>query len=247
MWVQMQSTEKEAVILEAYEALQDMQSARPAANALRDLCAEFGFTFYSVITLPETNEKKLQPAIISSNWPVALLHDYDRHELLKNSPIIESLRTSPRPVYWDLPSIIDKRGDDEGPVVSDLFARHSMTMGLYLPTYDSNGQKGAVSFNGNRTQPAAHEIAHLHLVSHFLFGQLQLALNPVEHRKSKLSPRELDCVVWAARGKTSSECATILGLAESTVAGYLNSAARKLNAANRPHLVAQAFRSGLIS
>ncbi|QGZ33620.1 response regulator transcription factor [Stappia indica] len=61
-----------------------------------------------------------------------------------------------------------------------------------------------------------------------------------------LTNRERDCVAWAAEGKTEWESAAILGIAPKTVESHLIAARRKLNAANKVHLVAKAFRLGLI-
>ena len=64
--------------------------------------------------------------------------------------------------------------------------------------------------------------------------------------RAALTTRERDCVAWAAEGKTEWESAAILGIAPKTVESHLIAARRKLNAANKVHLVAIAFRLGLI-
>ncbi len=62
----------------------------------------------------------------------------------------------------------------------------------------------------------------------------------------RCSPREIECIKWAAAGKTGWETSEILSLSHRTVESYLNMAAQKLGATNRAHLVAQALRHGLI-
>lgn len=62
-----------------------------------------------------------------------------------------------------------------------------------------------------------------------------------------LTPRELDCLLWAAEGKTEWETAGILGIAQATVASHIGSARRKLNADNKVHLVTKALRLGVIA
>ncbi|SON58439.1 putative transcriptional activator protein TraR (plasmid) [Hartmannibacter diazotrophicus] len=61
-----------------------------------------------------------------------------------------------------------------------------------------------------------------------------------------LSPREMECLQWIAEGKTAWECAAILGLSQSTVRHYLESARRKLRAVSNTHAVSIAHRTGLI-
>jgi DNA-binding CsgD family transcriptional regulator len=62
-----------------------------------------------------------------------------------------------------------------------------------------------------------------------------------------LSPRERECLLWIAEGKTQWECAKILGLAERTVRCYLESARHKLGAANAAHAVKKAGKASLLS
>jgi len=62
----------------------------------------------------------------------------------------------------------------------------------------------------------------------------------------KLSRREIECLKWAAEGKTSWEIGAILSVGERTVHAHLARATRKLAAANRIQAVANAFRLGLI-
>ncbi|WP_354434375.1 response regulator transcription factor [Martelella mangrovi] len=61
-----------------------------------------------------------------------------------------------------------------------------------------------------------------------------------------LSARELECLKWAAEGKTEWEIAQILTISESTVDKHLTSVNKKLGVHSRPHAVAEAFRRALI-
>lgn len=62
-----------------------------------------------------------------------------------------------------------------------------------------------------------------------------------------LSPRELEVITWAARGKTYWETAVILGIAYGSVKTYLDMAKAKLDAANVTHAVAKAYELGILS
>ena len=61
-----------------------------------------------------------------------------------------------------------------------------------------------------------------------------------------LTPREVDCLKWAARGKTDGEIAEILSIARWTVVTYLQNAKIKLGCANRTSAVAVAMSLGII-
>lgn len=62
----------------------------------------------------------------------------------------------------------------------------------------------------------------------------------------KLTNRELECLQWAAAGKTNGEIGTILGVTKRTVRFHLINVADKLNTSNRYHTVAQAISLGLV-
>jgi DNA-binding NarL/FixJ family response regulator len=72
------------------------------------------------------------------------------------------------------------------------------------------------------------------------------ARNDVWSRDVDLSERERESLTWSARGKTSGEIATILGLAKRTVDYHIESACRKLNVATRTEAAAKAASGRLI-
>ncbi|MEP7300871.1 MAG: helix-turn-helix transcriptional regulator [Caldimonas sp.] len=67
-----------------------------------------------------------------------------------------------------------------------------------------------------------------------------------ELKPLRLSPREYECLQWAAEGKTAWETGMILSIAEGSVAKVLASAIHKLDCASKPQAVVKALRLGLI-
>ncbi len=65
-------------------------------------------------------------------------------------------------------------------------------------------------------------------------------------RWNNLTPREIECLRWAAAGKTSEETSIILGRSIETVRLHIKNAIAKLEATNRSQAVAMAIRLGLI-
>ena len=64
--------------------------------------------------------------------------------------------------------------------------------------------------------------------------------------QARLTAREKDVLLWAARGKTSAEIAIILGLSERTINFHCDQAMRRLDVVNRTQAVANAVAEGLI-
>jgi len=64
--------------------------------------------------------------------------------------------------------------------------------------------------------------------------------------KCALNDREIETLMWAARGKTSEEIATITSIAERTVNFHLNNARDKLGVATRIQAAVKATVTGII-
>lgn len=60
----------------------------------------------------------------------------------------------------------------------------------------------------------------------------------------RLSPRQVDCIKLVARGMTSWEIASVLGISDQTVSEYLTDARRRLAVSNRAQLVLKALKQG---
>jgi DNA-binding CsgD family transcriptional regulator len=62
-----------------------------------------------------------------------------------------------------------------------------------------------------------------------------------------LTAREIECLTWAANGKTEEEIGMIIERSHETARFHLRNAVQKLNASNRTHAVALACSRGLIT
>ena len=68
-----------------------------------------------------------------------------------------------------------------------------------------------------------------------------------EFMKHPLTPRELECLYWAAQGHSTVETAEILRLKNETVRQYIKQALKKLNARNKTQAIWLAHRLGYLA
>ncbi|MBU6268866.1 MAG: helix-turn-helix transcriptional regulator [Sphingomonadales bacterium] len=136
------------------------------------------------------------------------------------------------------------------------FEHRAMTRAaIVVPVHLPFGQIGAVSFN-------PLDSSHTDLSEEFLalgdafgvyartfiatyvhvMGSMQ-ALPP----ESRLSKREVECLRWAAIGKTDLEISMIMSRSRATVRFHIHNASIKLNAVNRSQTVFKAAQLGYIS
>lgn len=125
--------------------------------------------------------------------------------------------------------------------------------GVTVPVHQPGGRTAYVSWCGRDPgklrslyQDTWHET---HLISHaFIKHALDLKDAGCEElaRAEVLTARELECLSWAAHGKTEAEIAAIIGRSRETVHFHLQNVHQKLGANNRAHAVAMACSRGLI-
>lgn len=79
-------------------------------------------------------------------------------------------------------------------------------------------------------------------------ARLSRAVKPQQRTPQNvtLSEREIEALSWSARGKTSGEIATILGLSKRTVDFHIDRAREKLGVATRVEAVVRAATEGFI-
>ena len=215
-------------------------------RALQAMADAYGFTHFSVLTVPSTDEAGAEIKLLLTNWDEAFRKTYERLGLTRYSLVLRALRADPLPFVWDIETLYGYEPDDPSPQARLLFGAGWLG-GAYLPVHGLTAFGGAVAFAGARVPLNEDEAAELHFAAFALFGMLAATRFAENQRNNPLTQRERDCLKLAMLGKTSSEIGTILKLSEHTVSQYLASATRKVNASNRTHAVALAAQLGYLS
>ncbi|MEO7915298.1 MAG: LuxR C-terminal-related transcriptional regulator, partial [Novosphingobium sp.] len=126
---------------------------------------------------------------------------------------------------------------------------------IVVPVHLPFGQIGAVSFNPldpHHTDLTDEFLAHgdaLGIYARtFIATYVQvMGLMQALPAASRLSKREVECLRWAAIGKTDLEISMIMSRSRATVRFHIHNAAIKLNAVNRSQTVFKASQLGYIS
>lgn len=232
-------------ILSSYDDMAQLRTPYEVYALLKATAAKLGYSHYAVLHLPKEQDEFIRQALIATNWPPELIAEYDRHKLLASSAIMSSLRAEPNPVLYDVETMNLGRSGDGEYITRDLFVGFGIPRGVYFPSYNVSGGRGAIGFMGDRPLPGKDELAMLHLLCHYAFGHMHFLLIDRE-LEQPLKPREIECLEWAARGKTNGECAALMQVSETTISGYFAAIGRKLSAFNKTHMVAIAYERGLI-
>jgi LuxR family transcriptional activator of conjugal transfer of Ti plasmids len=227
----------------------DCLSSASNSDTLRDAmsraAAGLDLSCFAYLSMPDKTGG--QPGLIS-NYPSAwTTHYLQRH--YERFVIIQALR-HPEPFKWGLgvglliPSISQELFDEA--------ARFGIRYGFTIPIHNDSGPVAAVTFAADERRPQFERT----ITEHARVLQL-MAMYFHAHAKrgicsnqlvagASLSPREVECLEWAARGKSAWEIGTILGISRHTVSTYLENAKAKLGVRTIVQAVACAMASKLI-
>jgi DNA-binding CsgD family transcriptional regulator len=136
------------------------------------------------------------------------------------------------------------------------FDHRAMTRAaIVVPIHLPFGQIGAVSFNPmDREKTDLSSEFDIHgdyfgVLARTFIGSYVHTMGKIHQlpSKSRLSKREVECLSWAAIGKTDLEISMIMARSRATVRFHIHNASIKLDAVNRSQTVYKAAQLGYIS
>lgn len=133
---------------------------------------------------------------------------------------------------------------------AETFAGYNVGVAIVAPAYHPGGIVGAVTWASPDPDIDVEAIyAERAPVLHALAFQLTGAYHEATGRSAppvRLTRREIQCLKWAAAGKTDGEVSEIVGISLPTVRFHITNAARKLGVPGRSQAVHRAATLGYI-
>ena len=235
-------------VFDCVERLRDLATVEDISVELRRAGAALGFENFCISGLPSPGEQ-LDPYVLLSGWPAEWLDRYARGGYVHVDPVITRVRQTTMPFRWSEATV--KSDDAAAKRVLTEATDFGLVDGLAVPIYTTHGFQAIVTFGARHMVPSRDERAGLHLIAIYAHGQARNLLSrsgkTVPVSSPPLSQREMDCLRWAASGKSAWDIAGILSLSQRTVEEYLANAAVKLGTVNRVQSVAEAIRRKIIS
>jgi DNA-binding CsgD family transcriptional regulator len=181
---------------------------------------------------------------------------WERPRLALTSPLTLACRYESEP-FWCNRSGIHTQQCNPHLVALDLtdfFERAMTDVAIVVPIHLPYGQIAAVSFQpvDSDRDDLAQEFAQygdlLGLFAHKFVASYVKVMDKQRWIPPDicLSKREIECLRWAAVGKTDGEIATILSRSCATIRFHIHNAAVKLNAVNRSQTVFKAGQLGFL-
>lgn len=203
---------------------------------------------YHMIQPPEGPRR---PFFLGSYPPEWSAH-YIEQDFVNRDPVISAVPQEIMPFRWDSLQVqLRRRGRDAA--VLDQAGDFGLRRGITVPLHGPGRGIADMNLTADQDLPDQEfdrlwreQRNDLHLISLYAHQAiLQRYLNDTGDLP-QLAPRERECLLWTARGKTAWEVGEILGISQDTVTGYLKTATHKMGVFSKTHAVVKAVLQGLI-
>ncbi len=215
--------------------------------ALLNVSSQFGLTtvFGGLVPIARLSRHDIDARILLQHFPTEWAQRYSAEGYLLRDPIVRRLQVDRNPFSWsEAYDSCDRPGDVE--LIQGEASAFGLRDGYVISITLLDDSVSAVSFGGRHVEISDEERAALGFATNYAIGRLLQLRSDQAETADDLTPREFDCLLWAAEGKTDWEISVILGISKSTIVKHLLSARNKLGAVNKAHAIATALRIKLI-
>lgn len=197
---------------------------------------------------PNASGDNLRELTLLDTWPGPWLDRYISQGYLDKDPLLSHLRIDPGPVRWTTVFAKEHAGSVGMRILGEA-SEFGLKQGMGLAFRTLEGVPVVISLGGESIDVSPEDFGTISMVCAFAIGRaLEIRFGKTDAAQHRpLSDREIECIRWAARGKSEWEISQILGISEHTSEKHLLRAKAKLGAINRVHAVAEAIRQGYIS
>lgn len=192
-------------------------------------------------------KRPLLPALqyVCSGYPEPWQKIYAQRSYIMVDPTVGHCQTRTDPMIWDE---VHYEGSRE---LWEEARAYGISHGMSIPIHSHDGVKSMMSLARDQTISDQRELDSMVSAARVMASCAHLVaarilIPTLIENDPHLTPRELECLGWAARGKTAPEIGAILRISETTAIHHLNNVVRKFNVSNRIQAVAIGVSMGLV-
>ena len=226
--------------------IQQVGSEAELALALADVASDLGFRYFALAHHVELRD--CASAIRIHNYPDGWAEWFDQQRLGLSDPVHRASHLTSVGFAWSsIDSMIRLTADDQR--VFKLAHEAGIGEGFTVPAQVPGEAHGSCSFaTPAGTSLDCEQLPLAQLVGAFAFeAARRLARSRQTIDPPRLTERQRECVVWAARGKSDWEIAIILGISQETVIQHLKQARDRYGVGKRTPLAVHALFDGTIA
>ncbi len=236
-------------IYEAVDKLNGADTPQGICDALTSFTGRYGLTCMNAGSLPSANEHVQERHLLVSAFPAGWMDRYLDQDYARIDPVVRRVVRGNSPFFWS-EAVFHAEGERSASV-RKMFgeaAEHNLRAGVALPVITLGDAIVGASLGGEAVDIPPGDFGMISMISSFaIVRAIDIRDRAKRRQRPSLTAREVECLKWAADGKTEWEISAILQVSEHTADKHLANAYRKLGAANRAHAVALAIRWGFLS
>lgn len=240
-------SELRTTIVETVEEIGRASTPDAVWKAIKTYAEAQGFQFMLVVKGKHSVIESVSGCVLYNDMPEGFAESFDKEGFSKNNPLISHALKEARPYsaaeLWAMPLTAHQRR-----ALAQINLSLKVRDGVMIPIRSGATLEGIVLLGGATPEMAPIVRSTLHLLAYCAFEQvIQLEANPRRPGTSLLSPREVECLSWAAAGKTDGEIGRILSISPRTTRFHIENAKKKLGVATRVQAVAEAMKRKAIA
>ena len=234
-------------VLDWIDRLGQFKTADEAWLSFLSFTSNYGFSFGALADLPGS-QWRAPDSVLSLTWPDAWQKRYIAKEYMKRDPAVRGLTRTREPYTWGEGLEFDDYARADRNIVFEA-REYGLHNGLVVPILGIRTGSAVVTIAGENTDMSPRERAELHFAAIYVQARVR-DLSPAKFRRLKmplLTPRERECLEWAAAGKSDWEIGEILTISSRTAGSHIERAKQKLGVSTRIQAVVIALQNGAIS
>ncbi len=213
---------------------------------LLEVCKHYQFKD-AVYQLAQHSILPIDSPFVRTTYKAEWVLRYVLNRYLEIDPVIVRGFRGDERFFWDE---LDYSGERQQAFLEDSKLNGVANCGYCIPMVSPLGLRALFTVSAdddeaNWRKRINANLEELHEVAEMLHRKA-LAEMHISEKRRILSPREIECLVWTARGKDAVTISGILEISEHTVRDYLKYARAKLKCASIAQAIYEATRLGLI-
>ncbi|MGN7295049.1 LuxR family transcriptional regulator [Rhizobium sp. SAFR-030] len=241
-------------ILQLLVLINETKTQADLTAELETLMSGYGFDYHGV-WIHDRSDKRLTNMMMVGRWPEGWRKHYKTKNYASIDPLRRMLARAQRPYRWR-DAIQTFRDDPYRKRMMRLLqdaSKVGLIDGYVFPIYGKTGLIGQFNIGGRPIDLSPVEMSLLDAAGRKMFWRLlemqgiaadletSVVIDP------ELTRRQMEVLKLLAEGMTSNEIARELQISSHTVDWYINVIQEKFHARNRQHVIATAFRLGLMT
>ncbi len=188
----------------------------------------------------------VESIVMSSNFPSAWRECYDANEYVSCDPVVRHCWSESSVIEWHKVVYAEGKLGAQERLVMEQAREYGLRSGISIPVHGA-GAEGCMLSLASKEDEAEydhHDESGLQIIVHAMHESTKRIISRGASQMrppEPLSPREIECLSWTAKGKTSWEISKILDVSENTIIFHLRNAIKKLEVTNRSQAVAKAI------